>query len=557
LKRSLPGFLERATTRRCAAVALALLWALTAWSQGAAPPAASGFRIAGRVVNSATGEPVARASLAAHSEEDSRIVAAAVSDADGQFSIDNLPAGRYPLTASRRGFRTAFYDEHEEFNSAIVTGEGQETEHLEFALVPAAVLHGVVTADGGDPVEGANVMLFRQPDPSHGSEAPVHADGAITDDSGAYEFSNLSPGEYFVAVIADPWYALHGRANRNADGSPSPLDVAYPITFFDSTVDETAAVPIKIAEGSREEANVSLHAVPALHLRLLETPPGHDARSIVLRQTVFGKEVQSRGLMAVQRGNLETTGIAPGHYELTHGDPPRTIEFNAASDLEIESDAGTAAVSVRGTLRSSTGAGIAEDANVLLEPADGAGRTRLQTTAQKGQFVFEGVPPGRWGISVYAGAGGQALPVVSIAIGQHAQPGNEIVAGDHPVPIAVVVSRMQTRVEGFARMDGKPASGVMVVLVPRAPGAYLSLVRRDQSNSDGSFSLRDVAPGQYTVVAIEDGWKLDWRNREAIAPYLAGGVPITLSDRSNPVVQLPKPVPAVPRPDAATSPGSR
>jgi hypothetical protein len=112
-------------------------------------------------------------------------------------------------------------------------------------------------------------------------------------------------------------------------------------------------------------------------------------------------------------------------------------------------------------------------------------------------------------------------------------------------------------VQGFARLNGKPASGAMIVLVPHSPGAYLSLARRDQSDTDGSFSLRDVAPGQYTVIAIEDGWKLDWHNREAIAPYLNGGLPLTVNDRSNPVVQLPKIVSAVSRSDAATGPGTR
>ena len=83
--------------------------------------------------------------------------------------------------------------------------------------------------------------------------------------------------------------------------------------------------------------------------------------------------------------------------------------------------------------------------------------------------------------------------------------------------------------------------------MPRAPSAYASLGRRDQSDSDGSFSLTNVAPGQYTVVAIQDGWKLDWQRREAIAPYLAGGVAITVGERANPLIQLSQPVPAVPR----------
>ena len=109
--------------------------------------------IAGRVVDGVTGEPVRRATVAALAEEDREIVRSAQTDADGRFSIERLPAGKYPLTASKRGFRASFYDEHDEFNSAIVTGEGQNTVNLEFRLAPGAVLHGVVTADGGDAAE--------------------------------------------------------------------------------------------------------------------------------------------------------------------------------------------------------------------------------------------------------------------------------------------------------------------------------------------------------------------------------------------------------------------
>ena len=81
-----------------------------------------------------------------------------------------------------------------------------------------------------------------------------------------------------------------------------------------------------------------------------------------------------------------------------------------------------------------------------------------------------------------------------------------------------------------------------MVLVPREPGAYRALVRRDQSDSDGSFSLRDVPAGRYTVVAIEDGWKLDWRDRSVVARYLPGGVPVTVSEQAGAVVELEKAV---------------
>jgi hypothetical protein len=271
---------------------------------------------------------------------------------------------------------------------------------------------------------------------------------------------------------------------------------------------------------------------------------------VELRQTVFGTQIQSHGadLLAVQPGTIEVNGIAPGHYELTHGDPPRTVEVDAASDLEIDANAGTPSVSVTGTLRNAGGALLDEDANLVLEPADETSRrSSIATFARKGHFQFDSVLPGRWSLSAFLGNAGQALPVIAVAAGARGVAGNQIVVGEQPLNLAVTVSRAQTRVQGFARLNGKPASGVMIVLVPREPAAYVSLIRRDQSDSDGSFSLRDVPPGQYTVIAVEDGWKLDWRHREAVARYLPGGVPVTVNQVSEPMVSLAQTVVAVPR----------
>jgi hypothetical protein len=83
----------------------------------------------------------------------------------------------------------------------------------------------------------------------------------------------------------------------------------------------------------------------------------------------------------------------------------------------------------------------------------------------------------------------------------------------------------------------------MVVLVPKELAATDGLSRRDQSDSDGSFSLRDVVPGQDTVVAIEDGWELDWAEPQVIARYLPGGISVTVSDKSGKLVTLSTPVP--------------
>jgi hypothetical protein len=127
-------------------------------------------------------------------------------------------------------------------------------------------------------------------------------------------------------------------------------------------------------------------------------------------------------------------------------------------------------------------------------------------------------------------------------VANRAHAGNEITVGDRPLTLAVTVSESSTQITGFARKSGKGKAGVMVVLVPADLTALPSLSRRDQSDSDGSFSLRNVVPGRYTVVAIEDGWQVDWSRPEVIARYLPGGFPVTVTSSSGKLLTLPGPV---------------
>jgi hypothetical protein len=301
--------------RACHAALLAVL-AL------AALPAAAQFTIAGTVVNAQTGEPVAHADVAALSAQDSHALISVAADDSGHFALPGLPAAKYQLTASRRGFHTAFYEEHGDFSSAIVTGQVQDTTHLVFRLAPNAVLYGTVRDDAGEPVAQASVLLFRKP--SSPADRIAQAGSATTDDTGAYEFGNLAAAAYLLAVKAEPWYALHPAPNH--PGNPQ-LDAAYPITYYDSTTDQASATPVELTAGARVEANLTLQAVPALRLQV--AVPRNQQGSLArpeLRQSVFGTQIaaQSAGFLdAAATGSTEFTGVAPGHYELQQGDPPR------------------------------------------------------------------------------------------------------------------------------------------------------------------------------------------------------------------------------------------
>jgi hypothetical protein len=223
------------------------------------------------------------------------------------------------------------------------------------------------------------------------------------------------------------------------------------------------------------------------------------------------------------------------------------MELDATNNMEVDPNAGVPAVSIAGTVRTTDGGAVPEGLMLLLDPLDGgSGQMQQRTPAPKGQFRFETITPGTWALTAFSNTG-QTVPVVAVSAGGVSSAGNQITVKDHPVTVTVAVSRAQNKVKGFARKNVKPAPGVMVLLVPRDPSAYRALLRRDQSDSDGSFLLRDVPAGRYTVVAIEEGWKLNWQEPAVIARFLPRGVSVTVNDRPDAFTSLSEPVPVSPR----------
>ena len=107
----------------------------------------------------------------------------------------------------------------------------------------------------------------------------------------------------------------------------------------------------------------------------------------------------------------------------------------------------------------------------------------------------------------------------------------EVVAGQD-VKLTIILSKGTGRVSGVALKDGKPIDAVMVLLVPEIPDHNLQLFRRDQSDSDGSFTLPNILAGKYTVIALENGWDLDWYTPAVLRKYLPGGEPVEVSPNS-------------------------
>jgi hypothetical protein len=539
-----------------AALAGAIAACGAASAQTQRPAAAKLYRIAGTVTNALTEEPVERATVSLVAEESRETLETTETEDGGRFALAPVPAGKYGLRVSRRGYMSAFFDEHDEFSSAIVTGEGQDTEHIPFKVKPGAIVHGIVIDDAGEPVDKAAVTLMRKSHSSGLGEQLTRSISGVTDDRGEFEFWDLIPGTYLLAVRATPWFALHPALNGNGanaeqSSGAAALDVVYPVTFYDGATEEAGATPLTLGPGDQPELNISVHAVPAVHLvvrtgeresaqgqRFMDTP--------MLRQTVFGEDefIAPGAVLPGPPGSgwVELAGVAPGHYSVMTGNPPRITEMDATGsgvvDVETANGAPTARVDV--TLRMADGTALPQPLELMLISEEEISRRVPARTNGQGEMRFEGVGPGTW--TLVARSNNLQLAVVGIQDSAGLRSDSRIEVKSHALSLVAMLEAGTSRVQGFARKEGKPMAGAMIVLVPENPAGHWPMFRRDQSDSDGSFSMRDVAPGRYTVVAIEDGWELDWARAEVIGRYLKRGEAVIVSSQSGKVVSLPEAV---------------
>ena len=316
------------------------------------------------------------------------------------------------------------------------------------------------------------------------------------------------------------------------------------MTYYPGSTDESAAAPILVASGDRVDADLTLHAVPAVHLTVHSAPGSggeeQDPRLPHLSQLIFGsEEVRVYGAVLVgppESHISEFAGIAPGHYIVRESDSPRTMETEATGNQEVDLAAGTPVGGVVLTVRTSDASPLPASLRMTLLSDDAVRRTLLSSHTDKPTFRFNSVPPGRW--IVLAETGNTAVAVSSIAIGAETHADSRIVVKDRPVVATATLAQGKTNIEGFVTKNGKGEAGVMVVLVPRDPAANLEFFRRDQSDSDGSFVMVQAVPGDYKIIAIEDGWELDWARPEVIARYLQGSVPVTVTAKSGASIHL-------------------
>jgi hypothetical protein len=536
-----------------------VLAALAAGAQQAWPAGApASGRISGTIVHQSTGQPMPGIEVSISPTEHRDTSIQVVTGPDGRFLFKDVDRGKYSLTAQGRGFSLQAYQQHGQYSTAIAVGPGLDSENLIFQLLPDASISGMVLDEENEPVRSGEVLLFTRTAAGGPNKAVLQSRTGL-DEQGRYHFGHLQPGSYVVAVIAQPWYAqdppgnsTNERASADADqvstseatnvapDAPEsiPLDVTYRTTYYADATDPDNATPIMLHPGERAMADVTLRSVPALHvnLRNLGTGPHQPGTAIVMQRLFDGAPVavQTRG-QQITASTLRISGVPPGHLILNFrtftGNSWRseTREVEVAADTEIDaSEQTTGSVNVRGVVRLPGDVAVPPGLHIRFYNRATGVNVAAQVSA-KGEFEAQQTLTGPATYDVAAISLPNSAMQNMVATGARVVGRTLLVPRNGTVQLTINMSKGLARVDGKVLRGEKPVSQSMILLVPQSLEGNLDLFRRDQSDSDGTFSLYRVLPGKYVVVAIENGWDLDWQNPAVLKPFLEHGQPLEVT----------------------------
>lgn len=496
--------------------------------------------LTGRVVAAETGQPLRRATVSAMSTRPPDVSRrnapfqpprgfSARTDDEGRFTIAEVPAGEYNLTARRPGYVELSFGQMRPGGPSrrITVAEGAAVARLDFQLQRGGVITGRVVDEGGEPAERVSVRAVQQRRVG-GTLRFMGGQQDQTDDLGQFRIYGLPPGDY--VVLAEPGDRRGSFAFGG--GSVQGVEVDTIPTYGPGTVNPAEAVKVQVQAGLEAAMDVQLIAAKVATVRgRVMSSRGEPLEGGFVRLQMSGGDVMPMGMgksgPVMGGGQFEIASVAPGTYtvivqQMMRGgfdeDGPAPEAAMQAITVEGEDVVVSLTTSVGSSARGrvvvegDASALAARELRIMTFPtnADASGMTfpgrgrmsadqTFEVTGLRGEqaFTVQGLPEGWW------------VKDVKVA-GESALDGFDFGQAKAFSGVEILLSTRPTGLTGNVTMPtGATAGDYAVVLFPEdetrweqmGPGQS-SGTRIVRPGLDGAFKMPGVRPGSYYVVAV-------------------------------------------------------
>jgi protocatechuate 3,4-dioxygenase beta subunit len=501
-------------------------------------------RIAGRVMDAASGRPIKGARLLLLPTEGQRLTNWTRSDAQGRFQYTSLPVRGYTLRVEAERFVTLEYGQKRpgETGTPIqITVDGQDFK-ADVALPRASAVEGKLLDEFGDPVPNVIVQMAgkqyvagRQRLMPLGSRLTT----APSDDRGYYRISGVTPGEYHLAALTGVY------TDQNEVGGFAP-------TYFPGTTDAGAAVPVTVPFGA--DTTTSFALAPARTVSVAGTmvdasgqPVGRGTLMLNPPDREQRMDFNVARAVTAPDGTFMLRNVPTGTYTLQGFGPPLPALHGAAAGHEYTPlnlgamRFGWLALTVgdsdvEGVVLKVTG-GTFLRGRISFED-EGAARPKpdmVRVTAIPVEFdsapIGGGPPPSKtaedWTFEVTNMSGlrrvfasvaapGWALKKITL---------NDRDVTDTPLDlrtkdvegIDVVLTSKVSNVSGSVSDDRGPVLDYALVIFSSDPTKWIDrsrFVALGRPNQFGRFELRGLPPEDYLAVALTGVVQTEWMSPE-------------------------------------------
>lgn len=514
------------SSRSCKWLTRFLPLSLAALSAVAQPqptaPAAGAASISGVVTNSVTGAPLPRAHVGgAILGNTGAQFFEAVTDTDGKFSVEGLPAGRIIISANRAGFVAPASGNR---LSDTQLRAAERRENVKLALAPTGAISGRVLNADGLAVPGAIVSI---------EGGPFGLNPATTDEKGQFRISGLPPGRY--RVVANP-AVMPFPPEIRTDGT---REVHYARTYYPDALTSKAAQRIEVGAGiDAMGMDIRLVRTPIVTVsgRVSDIPAGGKTLVRALLNGAVGNGVQATANVKPD-GSFQIWQLDPGTYTLVATNtasapgPSRGLQ---STQVEIEvAGKDIERVELRMiqpfdlTARLAFDDAKAREAPAMQSPQRPGQQPAAQATPRPpaprrimlrpegqsfvnfGPSIFqpmevgaddsitvEKLLPARYHVTATWGP-----YVKSVTIGTVETEGDTLDLRNGPAgPVTVTLASVTGEVSGVVSDPSGPVAGVRITMLSDRGPAGTQGYRAAMSGPDGNYSFKAVPPGKYKLV---------------------------------------------------------